>query len=192
MPMAISQRYTVRLTSSRRSALAPLKPRSTRPSPDLSLTSLPLCDARLSFAPASSNCFTHANIITVYMLIPLVNPSHSASIATPLPHATNASSHPQTCTSGAALGATFCTALADAVPVAVYVQLLPQPYPLGQHPPPKLAAQLDQPAAQEPLSVANEAPVCATIVMPLLTKPVVETAGQDVFWQSRPTRQQPP
>jgi hypothetical protein len=75
------------------------------------------------------------------------------------------------------------------------VQLLPQTYPLGQHPPPADAAQLNQPVAQEPLSEAVVAavPVGTTIVTPSVVMIVVDdVAGQDVESQFRPTRQHPP
>lgn len=91
-------------------------------------------------------------------------------------------------------GCSFTT-VAVAVPELDAVQLLPHAYPLGQHPPPAEAAQLNQPVAQEPLSEAAVAalPVGTAIVMLSLVIIAVDAvAGQDVVSQFRPTRQHPP
>lgn len=104
----------------------------------------------------------------------------------------------------------FCTVLCCA-PDIVAVHIVPHAYPLGQHPPPSLTAQLNHPFAQFPpgkivvvpvtvavavvsvLGVAGVLPEPATMVTPLLTTTVcVAGMGQDVLWQSRPTRQHPP
>ena len=80
------------------------------------------------------------------------------------------------------------------ISVAVAVQLCPQAYPLGQHPP---SAQLYHPCAQLPVLGAElpETPESAgpNITTPLVLATVVaEEVGQEVRAQSRPTRQQPP
>lgn len=84
--------------------------------------------------------------------------------------------------------------VAVGVPDADAVQLDPQANPLGQHPPPSDAAQLNQPVAHEPSNATDAAfPVGTTIVMPSDVTIVVEAVvGQEVVSQFRPTRQQPP
>lgn len=93
------------------------------------------------------------------------------------------------------LGCSFTT-VAVAVPELDAVQLLPQIYPLGQHPPPAEAAQLNHPVAHEPLlswAVVAALPVGRAIVTPSVLMIVVdEVAGQDVVSQLRPVRQHPP
>jgi hypothetical protein len=88
------------------------------------------------------------------------------------------------------------TTVAVAVPELDAVQLLPQTYPLGQHPPPAEAAQLNHPVAQEPLlsvAVVAALPVGTAIVTPSVLMSVVEdVAGQEVVSQLRPVRQHPP
>ena len=87
-----------------------------------------------------------------------------------------------------------------AVPVAppctttpVAVQLVPQAYPLGQHPPPSPLAQENHPWAQPPISAAPAVALgTATVTPSLFTASVEEATGQDVRLQSRPTWQQPP
>ncbi|QKX56110.1 uncharacterized protein TRUGW13939_03210 [Talaromyces rugulosus] len=81
-----------------------------------------------------------------------------------------------------------------AVPDAVAVQLAPQANPLGQHPPPAEAAQLNHPVAQEPAeAVVAALPVGTATVTPPESMTVVEdVVGQDVVSQSRPVRQHPP
>jgi hypothetical protein len=80
--------------------------------------------------------------------------------------------------------------------VAVAVQLVPQSYPDGQHPPPSDAPQVDQPVAHAPLNMEfadRPSEVVATMVMPLSSiKVVVALVGHDVGAQSLPNRQQPP
>lgn len=80
-----------------------------------------------------------------------------------------------------------------AVPEPEAVQLsLPHANPLGQHPPPSDAAQLNQPVAQGLLVVAAS-PVGTATVTPLLSTTVTdEVGGQEVVSQSLPVRQQPP
>lgn len=89
----------------------------------------------------------------------------------------------------------------SAVPVAPFCnttavaeQLVPQAYPLGQHPPPSPFAQLNHPTAQ-PLAPNAASPVplgMTDTVTPFeLIARVDEAAGQEVKPQSRPTRQQP-
>lgn len=97
------------------------------------------------------------------------------------------------------LVASLVTLVGDS-PAAVAVHVVPdaQPYPPGQQPPLRLAAQVFQPEAQLPFpnpAVAGPIPlpVGATIVTPLVFAIVVEAeAGQSESAQSRPTRQQPP
>lgn len=76
-------------------------------------------------------------------------------------------------------------------PLAAAVQLAPQAYPDGQHPPPFDGAQVCHPVAHTPVArfaVEIPSPVGATIVIPLpLTSVVLAVAGQLVFAQSRPT-----
>lgn len=81
-----------------------------------------------------------------------------------------------------------------AVPEAVAVQLAPQANPLGQHPPPAEAAQLNHPVAQEPAeAVVAALPVGTATVTPSVFMIVVEdVVGHDVVSQSRPVRQHPP
>ncbi len=97
---------------------------------------------------------------------------------------------------GASLAVTFpCFAVVAMSPVPVAVQVCPQAYPLGQHPPPSLAAHELQPCAQLPVwpEDPTPGPVGATIVTPFEFKTVVEVVGgHDVRLQSRPTRQHPP
>lgn len=76
----------------------------------------------------------------------------------------------------------------------VAVQLVPQAYPLGQHPPPCPLAQLNHPNAHALApKAASPVPLGMTdIVTPLeFIAKVEDCAGQDVRPQSRPTRQQP-
>lgn len=81
-----------------------------------------------------------------------------------------------------------------AAPVAV--QLVPQAKPVGQHPPPAVSAQLNQPLAHRAAPVAVEAPVVLgtgiTIVRPSEMKVELDVIGQEVVSQFRPVRQQPP
>ena len=88
-----------------------------------------------------------------------------------------------------------------AVPVAppctttpVAVQLVPQAYPLGQHPPPSPVGQENHPCAHPPVPVAAPSVTLgtATVTPSLFTATVDEATGQDVRLQSRPTWQQPP
>ena len=88
-----------------------------------------------------------------------------------------------------------------AVPVAppctttpVAVQLVPQAYPLGQHPPPSSPlGHENHPCAHPPPVAAAAAPLgTATVTPSLFTASVEEATGQDVRLQSRPTWQQPP
>jgi len=65
----------------------------------------------------------------------------------------------------AALAAIFPTLPAVAPPLTLAVQLAPQTYPLGQHPPPALEAQLDHPDAQLPLPAAPAPPPSAPAVV---------------------------
>ncbi|TKA64672.1 hypothetical protein B0A49_05247 [Cryomyces minteri] len=90
-------------------------------------------------------------------------------IAIPMPR----NPQPTTCVL-AVLGAilpTFC-------PPAVAVQLAPQPYPDGQHPPPCAAAQLDQPLAQLPAPAAAAAVVAGLLVV-TVAAPLVTVLGAD-------------
>jgi hypothetical protein len=95
----------------------------------------------------------------------------------------------------AILGRTATVPVASA---AVAVQLCPQAYPLGQHPPPSSSAQLYQPCAQLPLPNADLTEPVSEPAGPKMTTPfalatVFESGvGQEVRAQSRPTRQQPP
>ena len=135
----------------------------------------------------------------------------------PTPHARPAvrKVHPQILTFAPAFaGACFPTVPA---PLTLAVQLSPQIYPLGQHPPPWPAAQLYHPVAQLPpccaalvavvvravtvaaaptllleSAFATEAPAGAAIVTPLLTTTVRDTGGHDVVSQFLPTLQHPP
>jgi len=61
-----------------------------------------------------------------------------------------------------------------------------QVYPVGQHPPPRLLGQADQPAAQLPLLVNPSARWDVPLLM------VIALSGQSVIPQSRPILQQPP
>ena len=90
-----------------------------------------------------------------------------------------------------------------AVPVAppctttsVAVQLAPQAYPLGQHPPPCPLGHENQPSAHPLAPNPTAAPSVplgtATVTPSLLTASVEEATGQEVRLQSRPTWQQPP
>lgn len=94
------------------------------------------------------------------------------------------------------VGATLSTVpVVDAVGTAV--QLDPHAYPVGQHPPPTVSAQLNQPLAHPfgPLSSLPSAVVvgsAATMVWPLLTIVVDGRAGHEVVSQSRPVWQHPP
>lgn len=94
----------------------------------------------------------------------------------------------------AIFGCTVAVAVAVAS-VAVAVQLCPQAYPLGQHPPPSPSVHLYQPCAQLPVPSAEPAPEPAgpKMTTPFVFATVVEGGfGQEVRAQSRPTRQQPP
>jgi len=77
---------------------------------------------------------------------------------------------------------------------SVAVQLVPQAYPLGQHPPPCPLAQLNHPSAQ-PLAPNAASPVplgiTDTVTPSEFIANVEDCAGQDVRPQSRPMRQQP-
>jgi hypothetical protein len=74
--------------------------------------------------------------------------------------------------------------------------MLPQAYPVGQHPPPLLAAQLDQPVAHGPvkfgLAVSPLDVVAMTVTLLLSIKVVVALVGHEVGAQSLPCRQHPP
>ena len=76
----------------------------------------------------------------------------------------------------------------------VAVQLSPQAYPPGQHPPPPSAPQVNQPCAHPPSPKSG--PVVAagtpTLTPLLFSATLEETGGQDVSEQSLPVRQQPP
>ncbi|MCJ1349852.1 hypothetical protein MMC31_008095 [Peltigera leucophlebia] len=86
-----------------------------------------------------------------------------------------------------------CFAVVALSPVVVAEQICPHAYPLGQHPPPALAAHEVQPWAQLPEEDFASVPVWATITTPFVFTKVVEAdGGQDVTLQSRPTRQHPP
>ena len=80
--------------------------------------------------------------------------------------------------------------------VAVAVQLLPHAYPVGQHPPPSLAAQLDHPVAHAPVKIAFAVrPLDAVAMMVTLfasIRVVISLVGHEVGAQSLPKRQQPP
>jgi hypothetical protein len=79
---------------------------------------------------------------------------------------------------------------------AVAVQLAPQAKPVGQHPPPAVSAQLNQPLAHRAAPVAVEVlvvlPTGNTIVRPSEVKVELDVMGQEVVSQFRPVRQQPP
>lgn len=89
-------------------------------------------------------------------------------------------------------------------PFPVALQLsISHPNPSGQHPPPSSSPHPNHPSAQRPVGRAvgpspsspSLSPVGTgtTSVFPFsLTIVVEELVGQDVEWQSRPTRQQPP
>ena len=74
----------------------------------------------------------------------------------------------------------------DPVRVIAGQLLIAQIYPVGQHPPPRLLGQDDQPAAQLPLVVTASAPWDVPLLM------VIALSGQSVMPQSRPILQQPP
>lgn len=75
---------------------------------------------------------------------------------------------------------------------AVAVQLVPQVYPLGQHPPPPPLSQLYHPNAHPLTPKAGWVPLGTRTVTPRLFRVVMgEATGQDVRAQSRPTWQQP-
>lgn len=89
-----------------------------------------------------------------------------------------------------------------AVPVAppwtttpVAVQLVPQAYPLGQHPPPCPLRQENHPwahpLAPNPTAAPSVPLGTATVTPSLFTARVEEATGHDVKSQSRPTWQQP-
>ena len=70
---------------------------------------------------------------------------------------------------------------------------VPQVQPLWQQPPPRLAAQADQPVWQLPEAVVVATPVAATAtVTPELTRVIDAVDGQSDVAQSLPTRQHPP
>ena len=90
-----------------------------------------------------------------------------------------------------------------AVPVAppctttfVAVQLAPQAYPLGQHPPPCPLGHENQPSAHPLAPSPTAAPSVplgtATVTPSLFTASVEDATGQEVRLQSRPTWQHPP
>ncbi|TQB70316.1 hypothetical protein MPDQ_000674 [Monascus purpureus] len=70
-------------------------------------------------------------------------------------------------------------------------ELDPHANPDGQHPPPAVSAQLNQPFAHltGPVAVVGSA---TTIVRLFDVKVDEESAGHDVVSQLRPVRQQPP
>ena len=75
----------------------------------------------------------------------------------------------------------------------VAVQLSPQAYPLGQHPPPPSEAQRNQPRAQPSSpNLVGSAGATATETPLLLRTSELAGAGHDVEEQSLPIRQQPP
>jgi hypothetical protein len=80
--------------------------------------------------------------------------------------------------------------------VAVAVQLLPHTKPVGQHPPPSLAAQLDHPVAHTPVKMelaVRPLDAVTMMVTPLLSISVARAlVGHEVGAQSLPRRQQPP
>jgi hypothetical protein len=80
--------------------------------------------------------------------------------------------------------------------VAVAVQLLPHIYPVGQQPPPLLAAQVDHPVAHAPVKIGFAVRplevVAITVTLFLSIKVVVALVGHEVGAQSRPNLQQPP
>lgn len=78
----------------------------------------------------------------------------------------------------AALAAIFPTLPAVAPPLMLAVQLAPQTYPLGQHPPPALDAQLYHPDAQLPLPAPVPPPAAPAVVV--ATAVVIGGAGPDV------------
>lgn len=83
--------------------------------------------------------------------------------------------------------------LATVLCVAVAVQLCPHAYPEGQHPPPTVSAQLNQPLAHLPVLPELDPVVMGiTIVSPSEVNVVDEVVGHDVVSQSRPVWQQPP
>lgn len=102
------------------------------------------------------------------------------------------------------LGATGCCGCAfGTAPVAddpaVAIQLVPQAKPVGQHPPPAVSAQLNQPLAQRatpvpPLDAAVPVvlPAGTTMVRPSDVKVELDVIGQEVVSQFRPVRQHPP
>lgn len=77
------------------------------------------------------------------------------------------------------------------------VQLaVPQLYPLGQQPaarPPESEGQTNQPVAHVPVDVAEGTAESGTTTVTPLDMMVVDAGGggQEVDWQSRPSRQQP-
>lgn len=87
--------------------------------------------------------------------------------------------------------ATLAVALADARKQLV----VPQLYPLGQHPAdaPASEGQSDHPPAQVPVVVvAGTSLAGTTTVTPLETMVDEAVDGHEVVWQSRPVWQQPP
>lgn len=131
-------------------------------------------------------CTDHNFIYSVHVhdnkkLPSILTPSRTLDIPRPVP--------------APLVACSFATVVADAVSVAV--QLAPQAKPVGQHPPPTVSAQLNQPLAQRiPLPLPPEFSVAVvtgtTIVTPFDVIVVEDVVGQDVVSQLRPVRQQPP
>ena len=81
--------------------------------------------------------------------------------------------------------------LATVVDPAVAAQLDPQANPVGQHPPPTVSAQLNQPCAHRAAPAVMVA-AGMTMVSPFVIIEVEGITGHDVVSQLRPVRQHPP
>ena len=84
----------------------------------------------------------------------------------------------------------LATVVCDAVAVAV--QLDPHAYPIGQHPPPAVSAQANQPLAHFPVLLELPVVTGSTTVTPSDVKVVEDVVGHEVVSQSRPVWQHPP
>ena len=130
------------------------------------------------YLPQSGSLRSHDTINTIRPIIPIAIHFATSALSAPLSFATLA------------------------VPVAppwtttpVAVQLVPQAYPLGQHPPPCPLAQENHPwahpLAPNPIAAPSVPLGTATVTPSLFTARVEEATGHDVKSQSRPTWQQP-